>query len=124
MLTVSKTITFAAAHHLPNYNGPCQRLHGHEWKLKLFVRRKDGDIDPDTGMVLDFKLLKEQLQNEIIEAFDHRLINDQIVNPTAEHMTKYMVGILSAGIQKLGCELVGLHLWETPDSCCEWSPNI
>lgn len=121
MLTVSKTITFAAAHHLPNYNGPCQRLHGHEWKLKLFVRRKDGDIDPGTGMVLDFKLLKQQLQQHIEEVFDHRLVNDLVANPTAELMTKHMVEILRPVIQNFDCDLVGLHLWETPDSCCEWS---
>lgn len=122
MLTVSKAITFAAAHHLPKYDGPCHRLHGHEWKLKLFVRRKDGDVDPETGMVLDFKLLKEQLQKYIEEVFDHRLVNDQVTNPTAELMTKHMVEILRPAVQNLGCDLVGLHLWETPDSCCEWSP--
>jgi 6-pyruvoyltetrahydropterin/6-carboxytetrahydropterin synthase len=121
MLTVSKRISFAAAHHLPNYVGACHNLHGHEWQVELFVRRTDGDVDPTSGMVLDFKLLKEQLSIYIEEIFDHRLINDVLQNPTAELMVKYMVKRLAPVIESLDCDLVGLKVWETPDSCCEWS---
>lgn len=123
MLTISKTITFAAAHSLPRYDGPCFRLHGHEWKLEVTVRRPRGDIDEPSGMVMDFKLLKELLQKEVVDRFDHYLVNDQIENPTAENMIHVIRGLLQTLVESNGHILHGLRLWETPDSCCEWSPE-
>jgi len=63
-------------------------FHGHNYKLEVNVT---GDIDPETGFVLDLKLLKEMIDDEVMEPFDHRNLNRdteefQRLNPTAENI--------------------------------------
>ena len=58
-MIVLKEFEFDAAHYLPSYNGKCEHLHGHTYKLVVKV---DGRPDME-GMVLDFSLLKKIVQN-------------------------------------------------------------
>ena len=67
---ITKSITFAAAHRLWGYEGNCQFVHGHNYKLEATV---EGDVDENTGMVLDFSILKSAL-NSIKDKYDHTLI--------------------------------------------------
>lgn len=65
----------------PNY-------HGHNYQLEVKVV---GEIDPETGYVIDLKIVKDIIQNEIIERFDHRNLNLDTeefknLNPTAENI--------------------------------------
>jgi len=115
-ISVTKKMTFAAAHKLPFYNGPCFNWHGHEWSIRVMVTKR---IDPDTGMVLDFSILKKAIQDSIILKLDHGVINEHIENPTAENMLiwcweKLMFDSLLKGIEEVS-------LWETPDSCATLS---
>jgi 6-pyruvoyl-tetrahydropterin synthase len=48
---------FAAAHHLINYEGPCENLHGHNWKVEVVVSARQLD---KAGMGIDFKVLKRK----------------------------------------------------------------
>ena len=62
--------------------------HGHNYKLEV---RVSGDIDPETGYVIDLKILKQIIAEEVIEKFDHRNLNEDTVefcdlNPTAENI--------------------------------------
>lgn len=110
-ITVGKSFTFAAAHFLPEYIGPCHNLHGHEWKLEVVVKKR---IDPETGMVMDFSKLKEQVNNNVITKLDHTCLNDVISSPTAENILTWIWNQLM-----LKGWLKGLHqltLWETPNS--------
>lgn len=81
--TIEKTFRFPAAHQLPNHNGLCQFLHGHEWKIEIQIRKR---IDFETGMVLDFSDLKRIVKKEIISKVDHSTLNERIYNPTAENI--------------------------------------
>lgn len=74
---------FDAAHFLPGYDGPCQNLHGHTWRVVVDLY---GVKNPKTGMLVDFKHVKN-----IIDVFDHCCINDEcgIKNPTAENLSEY-----------------------------------
>jgi len=121
MLEVSKEITFAAAHELPGYNGPCCRLHGHEWRCRVTVQRPDGQLKE--GMVVDFRDLKVVLKQEVDAHLDHRFINDFVSYPTAENMVEYLRDriIHHLAMQIPDCRLVKLELWETPDSRCTWT---
>jgi len=114
-MTISKQFTFAAAHKLPNYNGLCNNLHGHEWKLEVGIKNV---IDESTGMVLDFKILKQIVKETIIDELDHAYINDIIYNPTAENILVWIENKLMVTHQLNEC-LSYLKLWETPDSCAE-----
>jgi len=71
--------TFSAAHFLPEHEGACQNLHGHTWKVEVWLT---GTVEPRSGMVIDFGDIKKE-----IRVFDHRCINNQVdYVPTAENI--------------------------------------
>lgn len=80
----------AAAHFLRGYSGKCKDLHGHTWKIEVFLLC--GDLD-GLGMVRDFGELKKGFR-AFLGRFDHKCLNDleyfQTVNPTAENIAKYI----------------------------------
>jgi 6-pyruvoyltetrahydropterin/6-carboxytetrahydropterin synthase len=98
---------FSAAHRLPYYDGPCNRVHGHNYRLRVTIR---GRPDPATGMLMDFEELRARVQARVLEAVDHRLLNDLVANPTAENLVVWVWGRLVEALPGL----VQLELWETP----------
>lgn len=122
-MLVSKKFSFDAAHFLPNYTGKCKDLHGHHWVVEVAV---EGRRDSNTGMVIDFALLKEALQ-PIQSLFDHRLINDVLENPTAENLAAHIYQDSWRRIQQI-CEyssslpvvIAWVRVWETEDSMAEY----
>jgi len=76
---------FSSAHIINNYPGKCSRLHGHTWKVSVWVRGDEKDLDSN-GILWDFSNLSDS-----IEELDHKFINDIVqVNPTAENLTLYL----------------------------------
>jgi 6-pyruvoyltetrahydropterin/6-carboxytetrahydropterin synthase len=78
---------FAAAHRLPYYDGPCFRMHGHNYKLLVHV---EGRPEARSGMILDFVELQDIVQLAILERCDHHTLNDLMDNPTAENLVQWM----------------------------------
>jgi 6-pyruvoyltetrahydropterin/6-carboxytetrahydropterin synthase len=110
-MKVTKEFTFDSAHKLINYKGKCENLHGHTYKLHVTV---DGDIK-DNGLVIDFVILKEIVNDKIIEKLDHKYLNDFFENPTAEVMAKWIWDELKE-IEEKGVKLFEIKLWESPTS--------
>lgn len=80
---------FSAAHFLRDYNGKCENLHGHNYKVFAHVR---GENLNEGGMLLDFSLLKNALR-EVCKTLDHTNLNDMSVfdqNPSAERIATYI----------------------------------
>jgi len=102
--------TFAAAHRLPRYDGPCRRLHGHNYRFFVAL---EGEVDPKSGMIFDFGDLKKVVQEHVLARVDHRDLNDVLDNPTAENVARWIWEVLEPHLSGL-CE-VRLH--EIPDSC-------
>jgi 6-pyruvoyltetrahydropterin/6-carboxytetrahydropterin synthase len=101
---------FAAAHRLPRYDGPCFRMHGHNYRFQVVI---EGLVDPRSGMVADFGRVKEIVQEHVLLRADHRNLNDILENPTAENISRWIW-------QELAPHLPGLaeiRLWEIPDCC-------
>jgi 6-pyruvoyltetrahydropterin/6-carboxytetrahydropterin synthase len=116
-LSVTKEFSFAAAHSLPDYNGPCANLHGHEWKLLVEVT---GPVS-DAGMVMDFVKLKAIVNEAIVNKMDHEHLNKLYPNPTAELMVLAIVEKLSDALWlDFEVSLTSVVLYETPTSKCEW----
>ncbi len=117
-MVVSKKISFDAAHFLPGYKGKCANTHGHHWVVELAV---DGKVDKNTGMVVDFVVLKEFLET-IENTFDHKLLNDIIENPTAENICLFVADRFADWWKNLKMEeylsfkLRWIKIWETEDS--------
>ncbi|MBQ5999410.1 MAG: 6-carboxytetrahydropterin synthase QueD [Treponema sp.] len=89
MYEVRVTADFAAAHFLRDYNGKCENLHGHNYKVYAHVR---GETLNEGGMLLDFTKLKAALRT-VIGKLDHTNLNDIEYfdqNPSAERIATYI----------------------------------
>lgn len=107
-VTVSRKAHFNAAHRLYNADwsdarnaivfGKCANpnYHGHNYNLTVSVK---GEIHPETGFVMDMKILKKLIEIEIEEKFDHKNLNEELeefrtLNPTAENIVVVIWNIL------------------------------
>ncbi|MFA7562333.1 MAG: 6-carboxytetrahydropterin synthase [Methanoculleus sp.] len=63
---IYKEVFFEATHRLIHYRGKCFRLHGHQWRVEVWI---DGTADERTGIVLDYNTIKE-----VVGRFDHQVI--------------------------------------------------
>ncbi|MBM3309139.1 MAG: 6-carboxytetrahydropterin synthase QueD [Candidatus Altiarchaeales archaeon] len=85
-MKAGRTFFFDASHHLPAYEGKCEQLHGHTYRLDVVVEGKVGK----EGMVLDFNEIKKVVENEVIEKLDHMDLNKVLKNPTAENIAEWI----------------------------------
>jgi 6-pyruvoyltetrahydropterin/6-carboxytetrahydropterin synthase len=101
--------TFHAAHALRGYQGPCENLHGHSWKVQLFLK---GEKLNKIGLLIDFKEVKSILK-EVIAPFDHQLINDikpfDAENPSSENLAKTIYKEMKKRIK----ETSKIIIWES-----------
>ena len=91
--------------------------HGHNYVLEVTVA---GDVDPVHGMIMDLKVLKELINGNVIDVYDHRFLNHEVppfdhVVPTPENIVKDIWDRLEPGIRTKGCRLHGVRLYETTD---------
>ncbi len=98
---------------LPNY-------HGHNYELIVKVT---GEPDPETGYVIDMKVLSDLIQQEIVARFDHRNLNldtaeFRSLNPTAENIAIVIFNLLRPHLEnKLDLQV---RLYETPRNFVEY----
>jgi len=81
---------FSSAHYLRGYDGECERVHGHNWRVKLVVSRSGLD---ELGMGIDFTRLSVIL-DQVLADLDHRDLNTfeefKEKNPTAENLAAFI----------------------------------
>lgn len=89
-MEVFREFTFEAAHRLPHVPAghKCARLHGHSFRVEVHV---EGDVDPETDMVIDFADLKAAFA-PLHERLDHHYLNevDGLENPTSENLARWI----------------------------------
>jgi len=124
-LKVSRKAHFNAAHRLykeywddaKNFAvfGKCSNpnFHGHNYELIVSVT---GEVDPETGFVIDLKILKDLVQREIEEHLDHKNLNIEVqefknLNPTVENIAVVIYNRLKPHLEEFELEIV---LYETP----------
>lgn len=110
-MEIFKEFTFDAAHFLPYVpeGHKCGRMHGHTYRVVVAVT---GEVDPDTGFIIDFGDLKEVVK-PIIDDLDHQVLNDIFENPTAENLVNALWEWFE---DELPVSLSSLEVWETPTS--------
>ena len=135
-VTVSRKAHFNAAHRLYNSEwtdarnanvfGKCSNphYHGHNYELIVSVR---GEIHPETGFVMDMKVLKDLIKSEVEDQFDHKNLNEEVtefksLNPTAENISVVIWNKLRAQIEK-DLEL-SITLYETPRNFVTYDGDI
>jgi 6-pyruvoyltetrahydropterin/6-carboxytetrahydropterin synthase len=132
MIYVTRREVFSAAHRLFNENysnednlrifGKCSSHngHGHNYTVEIVVA---GEIDPQTGYVIDLKLLKEIINDHILKKVDHKNLNVDVdflqgIIPTSENIA---VGIWNQLVDKLPAgKLYAVKLYETENNYVEY----
>ena len=119
MYRLSTQKMISSAHMLRNYEGPCARLHGHNWNIKLDVLA--GNLN-DIGITVDFLDLDKILW-QVIGPFDHNNFNDfppfDKINPTAENVARYFYDEIKKKLPQ-GIELEKISIWETEQYLVEY----
>lgn len=117
MYTVRVEASFAAAHFLSHYQGKCERLHGHNYRVFAYARGAELDSG---GMLLDFGVLKGSLR-EVLEDLDHSLLNDMEIfagDPSAERIAKYIFDELARRLPAI--PLSAVEVFETDTSMARY----
>jgi 6-pyruvoyltetrahydropterin/6-carboxytetrahydropterin synthase len=112
---------FAAAHRIVHYNGKCERLHGHNYKVRVWV---SGATLGDGGMLIDFAVVKNALKSLIAEKLDHRDLNEIREfedDPSAERIAKYIFEQLSKALPDV--PLSAIDVFETDASMARYVPD-
>ena len=135
-MKVFRRETFNAAHRLYNPNwtdeqneatfGKCNspNWHGHNY---VIIAEVEGEINPDTGYVVDMKILKKIMQEEVCEIFDHKNLNLDVremqnIIPTAENICVVAWNLIR---NKLDTKLnLKIRLYETERNFVEYDGNV
>ena len=132
-MRVCRRATFNAAHRLFRKDwsdeknsavfGKCNNpnFHGHNYVLEVWI---EGAIDTETGYVIDLKIVKDLIKNEITDRFDHKNLNLDCkeflnLNPTAENIAVICWNLLRAELDTK-YEL-SIKLWETENNLVEYN---
>ena len=104
---------FSAAHNLRDYGGACERLHGHNWHVEVFVRAAALGTG---GMVLDFRILREEIE-KVLETLDHQYLNDlphfQKEEPSSENIARYIYEALESRLHPHKISPYKVTAWES-----------
>lgn len=123
-LTITKIFEFDSAHKLCNdafdesWNkekfGLCYNMHGHHYWLHVTLK---GVPNSDTGMVMNFVILKKIVKEHVVDILDHRNLNEFIKLTTCENMLIWIWNKLEPILKE---KLYNLRLYETPTSYAEY----
>ena len=103
MYTLRVETDFAAAHFLSHYRGKCENLHGHNYKVRLWLKGTELD---EGGMLADFSLLRKALK-EAVEPLDHCNLNDIEVfqnDPSAERIARFVFEKMKGKLPEFGVD--------------------
>lgn len=121
MFELSLKGEIASAHYLRGYQGKCRNLHGHTWKVEVFMQKAQLN---DLGMVEDFVVLKKPFR-ALLEELDHTCLNDltyfQTVNPSAENIAKYIHDRFAVMVAPL--TVTRTRVWESDIASATYWPD-
>jgi 6-pyruvoyltetrahydropterin/6-carboxytetrahydropterin synthase len=114
---------FSAAHQLKAFQGACESLHGHNWKIEVYVT---SHVVDDAGVVIDFRILKNHVQT-IMETLDHKFLNDvpafKKTNPSSENIAKYVAEALVPLLDNPDITVSRVTAWESENACATYYPS-
>ena len=138
-LRLTKEFRFEMSHALDEYQGLCRNLHGHSYRLCVTIIGEyvKNPQDNSSGMVLDFKSIKNLVEQNIIQDFDHAVVlhkNSRFTNVLKQSDTKMIIFENQPTCENLiiefhnrivkslpvGIKLAKLKLYETETSFAEW----
>lgn len=113
--------SFAAAHNLINYQGDCENLHGHNWRVEVTVTARELD---KAGLGIDFKVLKQET-NKLLDELDHKYLNDlkpfQNTSPSSENISRFIFEQLSQTLNTENITVEKVNVWESDNACASYT---
>ncbi|MES2761118.1 MAG: 6-carboxytetrahydropterin synthase [Bacteroidota bacterium] len=133
MIYITRKEHFNAAHKLFNpawseeqntaVFGKCANKNWHGHNYELFVTVK-GNINPDTGFVVNLKDLSTLIRTDVTEVLDHKNLNMDVkgmpVMPSTENVSVFIWNILAPKIKEMGAALHCIKLYETDSNYVEY----
>jgi 6-pyruvoyltetrahydropterin/6-carboxytetrahydropterin synthase len=109
--------TFAAAHALRGYEGPCENVHGHTFKVQVQIK---GEKLNNLGLLEDFKTIKKHL-HQVLKKFDHADLNNlpefKEQNPSSENIARVIFEQLKSTLPNLA----RVTIWESATTCASYT---
>ena len=118
-MRISKEFKFEASHILSRHPGKCSRLHGHSWRVRITVA---GEVDFDTGFVLDYAKLS-MIVDPVIDSLDHRHLNAFVSYPSAENIAIYIADMLRPNLDSLAKFFI-VEVSETQKAWARWDSRV
>lgn len=122
MFEITVISSFSSAHHLRQYKGKCEKLHGHNWKVEITVC---GNLDEKSGMVIDFGILKQELK-KVLSELDHAYLNDidyfKKVNPSSENIAVYICERMKILLARYNVSIKKVSIWENENQFATYYP--
>lgn len=123
MISATKKIEISYAHTLPEHQGECKNLHGHNALIEVEIGVPEHKL-PSDGMVTDFADLNWRAKQDILDKLDHRYLNDvlpeEYLPPTAENV---ILWIKSRLVQIYKSKLIRIRLYESERNWAEWKQS-
>ena len=120
MYELKITSQFAGAHQLREYDGKCERLHGHNWKVEVTIT---GTKLGEDGMLIDFGLVKEAAK-KVLSDLDHQFLNElepfKTDNPSSENIARYLYGALARDLNDDRIRVSKVTAWESDSACASY----
>ncbi len=111
---------FAAAHNLINYQGDCENLHGHNWKVEVTVSARELD---KAGLGVDFKVLKRET-NRQLDLLDHKYLNELPAfsdhSPSSENIARFLYEQLQGVLNDGNVAVTKVMVWESDYACASY----
>jgi len=113
MFKLTIRTSFAAAHCLIHYQGDCENLHGHNWRVDVTVTAQELD---KAGLGVDFKILKGET-NALLKSLDHKYLNELPpfleLSPSSENIARYLYHELGQKLNNANIKVVEITVWES-----------
>ena len=111
---------FAAAHQLTMVGEKCENLHGHNWKIEVYVTGKNLD---EAGVLIDFGIIKKHVA-EIMSLLDHKFLNDLDYFKNNQPSSENIAGVIASELQKridnTGVSVSRVAAWESENACATY----
>ena len=111
----------SAAHQLKETGGKCEKLHGHNWKIEVYV--SGPHLDPN-GLLIDFQLVKKAV-TKVIDELDHTFLNElalfKNLNPSSENIAHVIYELIGSAVNTDRVRISKVTAWESDTACATYS---
>ena len=115
--SITKKLVFDSAHFITDHDGKCKNLHGGRYDIEITIKDR---IDPTTGFVIDYSLIKNITKNLIINKFDHKTLNLTCPELSWRSSTEFLSIFIWEELIEYLPNLKKIKIYETETSYCEY----